>query len=112
MNVRGTFSLPQNNQDLFIYFIGAQLEVNIALGKKAYQSTTGSGGVAALAVDGITDDDYSRGSCTHTVRTISPWWMVDLGRHFSISHLRVFNRDTFGKFLLPWKGWLTLYSQV
>ena len=87
------------NQDLFIYFLGAQPEVNVALGKNAYQSTSGSvGGLAALAVDGITDADYYRGSCTHTARSISPWWMVDLGRHCSISHLRVYNRDRLGNF--------------
>ena len=104
LNVRGEFAQPENNQHFF-YFIGAQAEVNVALGKDAYQSSThnhpGIAAFASCAVDGNTDGNYHLGTCTHTTTEASPWWIVDLGRHCSISYLRVYNRDILGKFLLP-----------
>ena len=95
----------QRTTNTFINFIATQAEVNVALGKKAYQSSSWNdhAGVptgAAGAVDGNTDADYYRGSCSSTNPSASPWWIVDLGRHCSISHLRVYNRDILGKFLL------------
>ena len=84
---------------MLIDFAGA--EVNIGLGKIAYQSSTGAGGVASRAVDGNTNKKYTGGSCTHTLNNeSSPWWMVDLGHHYTISSLRVYNRDNNGKCLL------------
>ena len=104
-NVRGEFAQQETNQHFFIHFIGAQADVNVALGKVAYQSSiwhdTRVSTVAAGAVDGNTDGYYNRGSCSSTNPSASPWWIVDLGRHCSISYLRVYNRDILGKFLIP-----------
>ena len=83
---------------MLIVFVGAN--DNIGLGKIAYQSSTEEGGVASRAVDGNTNQIYLYGSCTHTVNEPSPWWMVDLGHHYTISSLRVYNRESYGKCLL------------
>ena len=39
---------------------------NVALGKNTTQSTTNYGGVSSRAVDGNTDGNWRRRSCTHT----------------------------------------------
>ncbi|XP_019636942.1 PREDICTED: uncharacterized protein LOC109479413 isoform X2 [Branchiostoma belcheri] len=67
--------------------------VNLALGKPTAQSSTEHGGVAKRAVDGNTDGDYHRGSCTHTNNQGRPWWRVDLGRSQAIDTVVVFNRQ-------------------
>ena len=83
---------------MLIDFAGA--EVNIGHGKIAYQSSTRYSGVASLAVDGNTNRDFRAGSCSHTDSELSPWWMVDLGHHCTISSVRVYNRDINRKCLL------------
>ena len=40
-----------------------------------------SGG--SKAVDGNRDRDFSRGSCTHTLREKETFWIVDLGKLYS-----------------------------
>ena len=81
---------------MLIVFVGA--EVNIGLGKIAYQSSTVQRAVASRAVDGNTNARFGGGSCTHTARyQPSPWWMVDLGDHYTISSMHVYNRDFGGK---------------
>lgn len=66
---------------------------NVALKKKASQSSTASGGVASRAVDGNTSGTYTDNSSTHTSEgSENPWWEVDLGREFPIEKIVVWNR--------------------
>ncbi|KAI8502525.1 hypothetical protein Bbelb_201130 [Branchiostoma belcheri] len=68
--------------------------VNVALGKRASQTSTSSGGVANHAVDGNTDGRWDVGSCTHTIEvTSNPTWWVDLGHPYQIDRVVVFNRQ-------------------
>ena len=65
---------------------------NVALKKKASQSSTDFGGAAARAVDGNTDGSYSSNTQTHTTSQNNPFWEVDLGQEFSIDSVVVWNR--------------------
>ncbi len=65
---------------------------NLAQGKAASQSSTGSGGSANRAVDGNTNGTYSAGSVTHTNATANPWWQVDLGANGAIDTIQLWNR--------------------
>ncbi|QDT35518.1 DUF1553 domain-containing protein [Thalassoglobus polymorphus] len=66
----------------------------VAVGKKATQSSTGYNGTANLAVDGNTDGDFFESkSTTHTNRDASPWWEVDLGATYQIDRISVWNRN-------------------
>ena len=51
---------------------------NLALGKPASQSSTGHKGAASRAVDGDTNPDFWKGSCSHTSDAEQQWWSVDL----------------------------------
>ena len=73
----------------------------IGKGKKAEQSSTElccAGGDAARALDGDTsNNDYNRGSCTHTMSNYNQpnnaaWWLVDLGRAYDLTRLQVWPR--------------------
>ena len=65
---------------------------NIALNKKAKQSSTGWEGNAERAVDGKTDGRYDQNSVTHTNGNDTPWWEVDLGKNESIESIVIHNR--------------------
>ena len=66
---------------------------NVALGKKATQSSTRYSGSPERAVDGNTDGDYNNGSVTHTDPEVADtWWEVDLGSGVRIDAIRVYNR--------------------
>ncbi|KAI8498314.1 hypothetical protein Bbelb_242580 [Branchiostoma belcheri] len=68
--------------------------VNVAMGKTAYQSSTGTG-PASRAVDGITDGDFESSSCSHTkLDTGEPYpsWWVDLGQPMQIGRVVIWNR--------------------
>ncbi|KAI8494110.1 hypothetical protein Bbelb_284570, partial [Branchiostoma belcheri] len=68
--------------------------VNVAMGKTAYQTSTGSG-PASRAVDGITDGDYQSASCTHTMLNTGeayPSWWVDLEQPMQIGRVVIWNR--------------------
>ncbi|KAI8491011.1 hypothetical protein Bbelb_314300 [Branchiostoma belcheri] len=74
--------------------VSTPLFVNVALGKRASQTSTSSGGVANHAVDGNTDGRWDVGSCTHTIEvTSNPTWWVDLGHPYQIDRLVIFNRQ-------------------
>ena len=50
------------------------LEVNIALGKPAAQSSTYRNGLSSRAVDGNTNGDFHSHSCSHlNMAEIKPW---------------------------------------
>ncbi|KAI8498306.1 hypothetical protein Bbelb_242500 [Branchiostoma belcheri] len=60
---------------------------NLALGKRAYQSSQWSDAAAGRAVDGVT------GTCVHTrVGSSNPYWWVDLGYPYLIDRVVIFNR--------------------
>ena len=65
---------------------------NLAQGKAASQSSTGSGGGANRAVDGNTNGTYSVGSVTHTTNSRNAWWQVDLGANSAIDSIQLWNR--------------------
>nr|WP_079168341.1 GH92 family glycosyl hydrolase [Streptomyces colonosanans] len=68
---------------------------SLSYGKPATQKSTAWGGVAARAVDGNTDGNFTVGSVTHTAEDGSPepWWQVDLGASKAISDVAVWNRS-------------------
>ncbi len=66
---------------------------NLAPRGVAGQSSTGYGGIAYRAIDGITDGVYNNGSMSHTaVDDPSPWWEVDLLDAFTIERIVLWNR--------------------
>ncbi|MES2179981.1 MAG: discoidin domain-containing protein [Gemmatimonadota bacterium] len=65
---------------------------NVALGKRAVQSSTEFGGDASRAVDGRTDGVFNNGSVTHTANEKGAWWMVDLGGEYLIESIILHNR--------------------
>ena len=66
--------------------------INVALGKNAFQSSTGWNGVASRAVDGNLNPRYRYGGITHTNYNSNPFWYVDLGGDFTIKEVVVINR--------------------
>jgi hypothetical protein len=64
----------------------------MALAQNASQSSDLVGGVAARAVDGNVDGQWSNGSVTHTALETQAWWEVDLGKAAVIETVRVWNR--------------------
>ena len=66
---------------------------NLALGKTATQSSdNASTTVAALAVDGNTNGNFSAGSVTATLSDANAWWQVDLGSTATLTSIVVWNR--------------------
>ncbi|KAI8506521.1 hypothetical protein Bbelb_159480 [Branchiostoma belcheri] len=65
----------------------AQLEVNVALGKNATQSSTNGSLGAEKAVDG---DDTE---CAETNIEHQPWWKVDLAGFYRVSRITFLSRD-------------------
>eukprot|EP00058_Branchiostoma_floridae_P009843 XP_002595331.1 hypothetical protein BRAFLDRAFT_87568 [Branchiostoma floridae] len=91
-------------------------DVNVALGKTAFQTSTYKKGVADLAVDGNTDTNYCDGCCTHTLpEKANPCWWVDLGYSYMVDRVVIFNRrGPFWKRLNPFNihiGDSTMVSQ-
>ncbi|MDD4869368.1 MAG: SUMF1/EgtB/PvdO family nonheme iron enzyme [Kiritimatiellae bacterium] len=70
-------------------FAGGQ---NIAVGKKATQSSTYGVCSASRAVDGNTDGEYAKNSLAHTGNGENEWWEVDLGAVTTIERLVIWNR--------------------
>lgn len=58
----------------------------------ASQSSTGFGGLASRAIDGITDGNYGSSSVTHTNAETNPFWSLDLGSDFNVDEIVLFNR--------------------
>jgi len=65
---------------------------DLALGKRAAQSSTALGATADRAVDGNTSGNWGDGSLTHTNAEAQPWWQVDLQTVQSIQTIQVWNR--------------------
>ncbi|XP_048252782.1 receptor-type tyrosine-protein phosphatase epsilon-like [Haliotis rufescens] len=47
---------------------------------------------ANLSVDGNTDTQYWKGSCSLAAIQDKPWWQVDLGQVYNISWIKIYNR--------------------
>ena len=43
-------------------------------------------------MDGNSETNYYKGSCTHTPRKQNPWWRVDLGQEEPVSEVYIVNR--------------------
>ncbi|KAM4687849.1 fucolectin-like [Discoglossus pictus] len=68
---------------------------NLAKGGKACQSSLyGSNLIphAGRAIDGDTEGNFMKGSCTHTNNDKNPWWRVDLKESYSIGVVVISNR--------------------
>ncbi|XP_072007080.1 fucolectin-4-like [Engystomops pustulosus] len=50
-------------------------------------------GYARNAIDGVSNTDYEKGSCTHTAGINPPWWKLDLRRSYKISSVVLTNRQ-------------------
>lgn len=70
-------------------FVGGQ---NIAVGRRASQSSTYGQGEARLAVDGNTEGVFLKGSMTHTDEGPDEWWEVDLGQLYPVEKIELWNR--------------------
>lgn len=58
----------------------------------ARQSSTHEGGEAKKAIDGNAEQDFNKGSVSHTSEQKDPWFVIDLGGVKDISTIKVFNR--------------------
>lgn len=58
----------------------------------ARQSSTHEKGEAKKAIDGNTEQDFTKGSVSHTSEQKDPWFVVDLGGVKDISTIKLFNR--------------------
>jgi len=65
---------------------------NVAIGKDAWQTTTGWSGYASRAVDGWVLTSWNSGSCTHTYASEVSQWHVDLGKVYNIDHIKFWGR--------------------
>ena len=78
--------------------------LNIAGYKTAEQSSQNLDHPASLAVDGSRDGSRipgfpdRDGQFSHTDLNSPQWWMVDLGKVFYVSRVRLWNRLGFGKY--------------
>ncbi|KAI4889442.1 hypothetical protein NFI96_021255, partial [Prochilodus magdalenae] len=62
---------------------------NVALGGRAAQSSLYDRGFPANAIDGNRDAAYVHGSCTRTVKELSPWWRLDLLNRHKVFNITV-----------------------
>ena len=69
----------------------------MAFRKPANQSTTVRGGSASNGNDGEKTTEHDGKRCTETQREASPWWQVDLLRHYAVKVVRVTTRGCCGK---------------
>ena len=58
----------------------------------ARQSSSYKDGEAKKAIDGNTEQDFNKGSVSHTNEQKDPWFVVDLGGVKDISTIKLFNR--------------------
>ncbi len=65
---------------------------NVARFGIASQTDAISGASASRAIDGNTDGNWSSGTITHTSKTESPFWEVDLGSDQYVGTIRLHNR--------------------
>lgn len=88
-------SLPDNGKTRALSL--AEVEVfgeltNVAKDRPTQQSSNAHGRTSENAVDGNTDGSWNGASVTHTNFETDPWWEVDLGDVYNISHIIIYNR--------------------
>ena len=66
--------------------------INVAMKKKAAESSIGDNATASRAVDGNSDGDWVNGSVSNTTLEDNPWWQVDLEKSYAINQIRIWNR--------------------
>jgi len=75
----------------------ARLDVNVALNRPSYQSSTyaiiGRTFGPHLANDGNTNPDFGHWSCMSTWAESNPWYAVDLGMKLHVRGIKFTNRD-------------------
>ena len=82
------FMVLEQNICLFFSYVE-----NIALARQTFQSSLGQPiGQSYHAVDGNTDQNHHHGSCIHTGNETNAWWIVDLGRNYEITSVKIYNR--------------------
>lgn len=96
-DVKGQFvriELPSEKRVLSLAEVSVfETQVNVALKKKATQSTVAFSGAPSRAVDGNPDGNYLNQSVSHTESNgTDPWWEVDLGRTANVEQVLVYNR--------------------
>ena len=75
------------------YYIDFASLENLVLNMSTSQSSVDWGGVSGRAVDGNSDRNYDRKTCTHTIAsTTNPWWRADMGSSHSVSEVFLVNR--------------------
>ena len=77
---------------LLSFFGTLQAQQNLAIGKRAYQSSTMHGASANRAVDGSTNGLWHNGSVTCTKPETGAWWEVDLAADYELSRIVIFSR--------------------
>ncbi|KAJ8290973.1 hypothetical protein GJAV_G00019830 [Gymnothorax javanicus] len=89
-------SLPEENIKLTPTVVPSPTTIqteNVALRKKAKQSSTSNRGLARNAVDGKRSTWFHMKSCTQTRTEADPWWSVDLLRSYNVTSVTITNRD-------------------
>ncbi|XP_034533075.1 fucolectin-like [Notolabrus celidotus] len=90
---------------------GVLLE-NVALGRKAEQSSSIYTGTAEKAVDGNRDPRYENGFCAHTKKESNPWWRVELQDVYKVTAVMVTNRDKVAERLDNAEIWIGLSLKI
>lgn len=75
---------------------------NVALRKKAWQTSTGHGGEASRSVDGWKYTHWNRGSCSHTNNQGVAEWRVDLGKVYQVDKVLIWSRTDGGEADIKW----------
>ena len=79
---------------------GVQSQGNIALNKRATQSTTFGGAIGAMvaqfAVDGVVTQSIRECKCCAATATgyglMTPWWKVDLEEEYEVRSVTIYKR--------------------
>lgn len=69
-------------------------EVNLAFNGTTWQISDYSDGYSDRANDGGYSPEFNDDSCNHCNNADRPWWAVDLGQSYRVSHVNVMNRNT------------------
>uniref|UniRef100_A0A3Q3GWB8 Si:ch211-215k15.4 n=1 Tax=Labrus bergylta TaxID=56723 RepID=A0A3Q3GWB8_9LABR len=77
-----------------VYGYHAPTGENLALQGQATQSTLHATGFANLAIDGNRASNWAEGSCSHTTKTMNPWWRLDLGKTHRVFSVNITNYNT------------------
>ncbi|XP_071979035.1 fucolectin-like [Engystomops pustulosus] len=77
--------------------------VNVVLNGLAFQSSSVPGqGEAHRAIDGNTNTDFLKGSCSQTTSEYQPWWTVDLRRGYIITNVTITSQSASATSPVPW----------